>query len=102
MAGNSFEVLNPWAEAEAVVLKGLAPRLASLAGRKIGLLRNNKRAAEPILALLSGKLKARLPDLEFSWFRGNTFSASELEQGGPERLADWLKGVDAVVAAVGD
>jgi hypothetical protein len=102
MSANSYEVLSPWAEAEPVVLKGLAPRLNDLKGKKIGLLRNNKRAAEPILVLAARKLKERFPDAEFSWFRGTTFSASELEVGGRERLVDWLKGVDAVVAAVGD
>ena len=102
MTNNSFEVLSPWAEADPIPLKGLAPRLSTLSGKKIGLLRNNKRAAEPILELASRKLNEKYPDLEFSWFRGTTFSASELEQGGRDRLVDWLKGVDAVVAAVGD
>jgi hypothetical protein len=101
MADN-YEVLSPWAEADPIALKGLAPRLNNLAGKKIGLLRNNKRAAEPILLAASRKLKEKYPDIEFSWFRGTTFSASELEVGGKEKLEDWLKGVDAVVAAVGD
>ncbi len=102
MVENSYAVLSPWAEADPIPLKGLAPRLATLSGKKIGLLRNNKRAAEPILELASRRLKEKYPDLVFTWFRGTTFSASELEQGGREKLVDWLKGVDAVVAAVGD
>jgi hypothetical protein len=97
-----YEVLSPWAEADPIPLRGLAPRLTGLAGKKIGLLRNNKRAAEPILEVASRRLKEKYPDLEFTWFRGTSFSASELEQGGKERLLDWLKGVDAVVAAAGD
>ena len=99
---STYEVLSPWAEAAPIPLKGLAPRLQDLAGKKIGLLRNNKRAAEPILQLASEKLKAKYPALEFTWFKGTTFSASELQEGGREKLEDWLKGVDAVVAAVGD
>jgi hypothetical protein len=102
MTNNLYAVLSPWAEADPIPLKGLAPRLNDLAGKKIGLLRNNKRAGEPILQLASEKLKIVYPDLEFSWFRGTTFSASELQAGGREKLEDWLKGVDAVVAAVGD
>jgi hypothetical protein len=102
MAGNLFEVLSPWAEADPVPLKGLASRLASLSGKKIGLLRNNKRAGEPILQVAAKRLKERFPDIEISWFRGNTFSVSELEK---DRLAEfevWIKSVDAVIAAAAD
>jgi len=97
-----FEVLSPWAEADPVPLKGLAPRLDSLAGKKIGLLRNNKRAGEPILTVAAVKLKERFPDIEFSWFRGHTFSVSELEKGRLAEFEDWIKSVDAVIAAVAD
>jgi hypothetical protein len=102
MAGNLFEVLSPWAEADPIPLKGLAPRLANLSGKKIGLLRNNKRAGEPILQVAAKRLKERYPDIELSWFRGNTFSVSELEK---DRLAEfeaWIKSVDAVIAATAD
>jgi hypothetical protein len=98
----SFEVLNPWAEADPVPLKGLAPRLTNLAGKKIGLLRNNKRAGEPILNAASRILKEKYPDIEFSWFRGNTFAVSELEKNRLTEFEDWLKGVDAVLAAAAD
>jgi hypothetical protein len=98
----SYEVLSPWAEADPIPLKGLAPRLNDLKGKKIGLMRNNKRAGEPILKFASQKLKEKYPDLEFSWLRGTTFSISELQAGGRESLEDWLKTVDAVIAAVGD
>jgi hypothetical protein len=99
---NNFEVLNPWADADPVPLRGLAPRTSELAGKKIGLLRNNKRAAEPILKAASRQLKERFPDVEFSWFRGNTFSVSELEKNRLPEFEDWLKGVDAVLAAAAD
>lgn len=99
---SSFEVLSPWSEADPIPLKGLAPRLSTLAGKKIGLLRNNKRAAEPILTVASRILKEKFPDIEFSWFRGNTFSVSEQEKERLPEFEDWLKSVDAVVAAVGD
>jgi hypothetical protein len=98
----SYEVLSPWAEADPVPLKGLAPRLTDLAGKKIGLLRNNKRACEPILKAASRLLKERYPDIEFVWFRGNTFSVSELEKNRLTEFEDWLKSVDAVMAAAAD
>jgi hypothetical protein len=99
---NTYEVLNPWAEADPVTLKGLAPRLTELSGKKIGLLRNCKRAGEPILNTAARILKEKFPDIEFSWFRGNTFSVSELEKNRLQEFEDWVKGVDAVIAAAAD
>jgi hypothetical protein len=97
-----FEVLSPWAEADPIPLKGLAPRLESLAGKKIGLLRNNKRAAEAILNVAAKRLKEIYPDIEFSWFRGNSFSVSHLEKKRLPEFEDWIKSVDAVLAAAAD
>jgi hypothetical protein len=98
----AYEVLNPWAEADPVPLKGLAPRLTDLAGKKIGLLCNNKRAAPLILNAAEGILKRRYPSSTISWFRAKTFSVSSLEPENLGRFDDWIKGVDAVVGAVGD
>jgi hypothetical protein len=90
-----YEVLSPWAEANPVRPKGLtAPRLDSLEGKKIGLYRNNKKAAQPILTILEQKLKEKFPTSQFSWYN--------LHQTNIPEFDDWLKGVDAVVAAVGD
>jgi hypothetical protein len=97
-----YEVLSPWAEADPVPQKRMAPRLTDLAGKKIGLLRNNKRAAEPMLTVALQRLKELYPGLEFSWFRGNTFSVSQLEKSRLKEFEDWIKSMDAVVAAVGD
>jgi hypothetical protein len=101
-SNGSFEVLSPWADADPVPLHALAPRLNNLAGKKIGLLRNNKRAGEPILKAASRILKEKYPDIQFTWFRGNTFSVSELEKNRLTEFEDWLKGVDAVLAAAAD
>jgi hypothetical protein len=65
------------------------------------LLRNNKRAGESILAVTAKKLKEKFPDIEFSWYRGLSMSALELEKD-RSNFEDWIKGVDAVVAAIGD
>jgi hypothetical protein len=102
MAGDLYEVLSPWAEADPIPLKGLAPRLADMSGKKIGLLRNNKRAGEPILNVAARRLKERFPDVEFSWFKGNTFSVSELEKNRLGEFEDWITSVDAVIAAAAD
>lgn len=101
-AGFTYEVLSPWAEADPVPLKGLAPRINTLAGKKIGILRNNKRAAEPILQVATRILKEKYPDVVLSRFNGNTFSVSSLEKDRAKEFEDWIKSVDAVIAAVAD
>jgi hypothetical protein len=90
-----YEVLSPWAEAKPVPPKGLtAPRLDSLEGKNIGLYHNNKRAAQPILTILEKKLKARFPTTRITWYNTHQTNVPEFDE--------WLKNVDAVVAAVGD
>lgn len=98
----SYEVLSPWAEADPIPLKGLSPRLDDLAGKKLGLLCNNKRAAPIIVDAAEKILKDRYPDIETSTFNARTFSVSALERDRKEEFDDWVKGVDAVIAAVGD
>jgi hypothetical protein len=98
----TYEVLSPWAEADPVPLRGLSPRMDKLDGKKIGLLCNNKRAAPLILNVAERLLKERFPKIEISWFNSRTFSVSSLEKNREGEFSDWIKGVDAVIAAVGD
>jgi hypothetical protein len=97
-----YEVLSPWAEADPVPLKGLSPRLDKLDGKKIGLLCNNKRAAPLVLEATERLLKQRFPTAATSYFYARSFSVSSLEKDREGEFNDWLKGVDAVIAAVGD
>jgi hypothetical protein len=97
-----YEVLSPWAEADPIPLKGLAPRLDKLDGKKIGLLCNNKRAAPLILNVTEKLLKEKFPTVTISRFNARSFSVSSLEKDREGEFNDWIKGVDAVVAAVGD
>ena len=98
----SFEVLSPWAEADPIPLRGLAPRLDKLDGKKIGLLSNNKRAAPLILDVTEKLLKEKYPSIKVSRFSARTFSVSSLEKDREKEFNDWLMEVDAVIAAVGD
>ena len=99
---SQYEVLSPWADADAVVLKGLAPRLTSLEGKKIGLLHNVKRAARPMLAAVERELKDRFPTLQVDW-RGMQFmSVSEDEPEHRSEFEAWIQRNDAIVLAVGD
>jgi hypothetical protein len=97
-----YEVLSPWAEADPVTLHGLAPRPDRLEGKKIGLLCNSKRAAPLILDVTERLLKQRFPTATTSRFLAHSFSVSALEKDREGEFNDWLKGVDAVIASVGD
>ncbi len=99
---NQFEVLSPWAEADPVPLHGLSPRLDTLDGKKIGLLINNKRAAPVILETAEKIIREQYPTAQTSWFRAKSFSVSSLEPDRKQEFDDWIKGLDAVLAAVGD
>jgi hypothetical protein len=85
-----------------VPLRGLAERVPSLAGRKIGLFQDIKRAARPILTVVERRLKEKYPDVQTTWYAPQSMSASDLEPKNIAKFQDWVKGVDAVVAAVGD
>ena len=96
-----YEVLNPWAEVDPVPLKAISPRVADLTGKKIGLFINHKRAAPLIMTAVEQKLKERFPTAEFSYFH---FS-DRYEVGASAdkaKFEDWVKGLDAAIAAVGD
>ncbi|MGD0780359.1 MAG: hypothetical protein ABR954_06255 [Dehalococcoidales bacterium] len=98
----TYEVLSPWAEADPVQLKGLSPRLDKLDGKKIGLLCNNKRAATLILDVTEKLINEKFPSVSITKFFARSFSVSSLEKDREGEFNDWLKGVDAVIAAVGD
>ena len=100
--GGQYGVLSPWAEADPIPLKGLAPRLNGLSGKKIGLLFNYKRASRPILAEVQKKLKERFTNCEFSWYSDMRMGTSLIESPSKAEFEDWIKGVDAVIGAVGD
>ncbi|MBI4321615.1 MAG: hypothetical protein HY675_24230 [Chloroflexi bacterium] len=99
--GIGYDVLSPWAEADPVPPKGISSRLAGMTDKRIGLFVNSKGAAPAMQALVEHKLKARFPSLKFSsfLFKYNLEIAGTEEQAA---LEEWLKGVDAVVTAVGD
>ena len=97
-----YEVLSPWAEADPVSLKGISARLGDIAGKKIGLFCNSKRAARLILASIEKTIKERFPSAGTSWYDTTTPNIPEIESANKEKFIKWLEGIDAVVLAVGD
>ncbi len=100
--GNEYSVLSPWAERDPIPVKGISLRLPDLAGKKIGLFHNIKRASHPIMTTVERKLKARFPSIEINWYPSMLMDV--LEADGPQKakFEQWVNGVDAVVGAVGD
>ena len=101
-ANSKYEVLSPWAEADPIPLRGISPRIESLAGKKIGLFRNSKRAAAPLMNVIERRLKEKFPTAEFTEFANLRPNEMIIEQDVKTEFEDWLKGVDAVIATFGD
>lgn len=99
---SAYEVLSPWAEADPVPLRGISPRFEDMTGKKIGLFCNSKRAARLILGSIEKKLKERFSSIETSWYDSTIPNIPEIESENREKFIAWVKGVDAVILAVGD
>ncbi|MBN1904547.1 MAG: hypothetical protein JW927_05560 [Deltaproteobacteria bacterium] len=97
-----YEVLSPWAGVDPIPVRGLSARIDSISGKKIGLFANFKRAARPIMAEVEKRLKERFPDVETFLFDSTLPNVTETETVNKEKFTAWAKGVDAVIAAVGD
>lgn len=101
-SGVSYEVLSPWANADPVPYRGITRRLESLDGKRIGLFRNAKRAAEPTLKVVENRLKKRFPAISFVWFSNLKPNERAVSYDINESFETWVQGVDAVIASYGD
>ena len=97
-----FEALSPWADSDPIPVRGISPRLDSLAGKKVGLFVNSKRAAMPIAKSVDKRLKEMYPDIQTIIFHSTEPNVNEIETKNKEKFTAWVKGVDAVIAVVGD
>jgi len=97
-----FEVLSPWADADPIPLRGISPRIATLAGKKVGLFVNPKRAAKPIAESIDRRLKTMYPDIQTIVFNSTEANVNEIETKNKEKFTAWAKGLDAAIAVVGD
>jgi hypothetical protein len=97
-----YKVLNPWAEVDPKPVRGISPRLDTLAGKKVGLFANFKRAAMPIAQTIEKRLKEKYPDIQTSIFNSTLPNVTETETVNKEKFTAWAKGLNAVIAVVGD
>ena len=100
--GIQFEVLSPWADVDPIPLRGISPRLSSLAGKKIGLFVNPKRAAMPIAESIQRRLGAMYPDVQTIIYHSVGANVNEIETKNKDKFTAWAKGLDAAIAVVGD
>jgi hypothetical protein len=97
-----FEVLSPWADVDPIPLRGISPRIPTLAGKKIGLFVNPKRAAMPIAEEIDKRLKTMYPDIQTIIFHSVGANVNEIETANKEKFTAWAKSFDAAIAVVGD
>jgi hypothetical protein len=97
-----YEVLSPWADADPVPLRGITPRPVDLAGKKVGLFSNRKRAAVLTLGAVERGLLQKFPTVQTSWYECSTINTPEMLTEGKAKFEAWVAGVDAVVLSVAD
>jgi hypothetical protein len=99
-----FEVLSPWADIDPITFRGLtAPRLSDLEGKKIGLFASSKPISKRIIDAVEAKLKEKFPTTQTNvWVGQGPWAVLQIDTDRRESYKDWVKGVDAVIAAVGD
>jgi len=95
--GTSFRVLDP-TTTQSIATDGMAERPESLAGMRVGLLRNDKLNSEPLLDAIYDVLAERF--YVSSAYRVNKGDASRPAE--PEFLSDFSNEVDVALLANGD
>ena len=100
--GMEYEVLSPWADVDPVPLRGITSRPQDLAGKKIGLFLNHKRAGHLSLSAFEKELLQRIPTATTSWYECTGHNIPEMLTEGKAKFEAWVDSVDAVVLAVAD
>jgi hypothetical protein len=95
-SGNiEFKVLNPRGKIESVPATSPAPRLASLAGKTVGLYSNSKPGMDNFYTALEELFKKKYPDIKVKTMQGAFLIRDEDAQA-------FAREVDAFVYGVGD
>ena len=97
MAQSEHVLVNPVTQPVIAPFDG-APRLASLAGTRLGIIDDSKRNADVLLEELAEVLRTRYEITEVHWLRKRSASKA----ADPTALKDLTGKVDSVVIAIGD
>ncbi len=95
--GVELDLLNPKGVVNPPPMLGIAPRVANLDGKKIGMIHNNKPGAKTFLDAVEELLKAKYPSATFVHFDTNINLADK-----PEKYAAMAKACDAFILGSGD
>jgi len=101
-AGDRYEVMSPWGEADPIPLRGISPRINTLEGKKIGVFANSKRSAIPQARMTEKKLKGRFPTIQTEFYHSPEFNVMVVNTPNKEKFLDWINSIDAAVLMVGD
>ena len=94
---NEHVLVNPVTQPVIAPFNG-APRLASLAGTRVGLIDDSKRNADVLLEELADILRTRYEIAGVKWHR----KPSASRPADPEALKELVEECDSVVVAIGD
>ena len=94
---NEHVLVNPVTQPVIAPFNG-APRLASLAGTRVGLIDDSKRNADVLLEELAEILRTRYEIAGVKWHR----KPSASRPADPEALKELVEECDSVVVAIGD
>ncbi len=94
---NEHVLVNPVTQPVIAPFNG-APRLASLAGTRVGLIDDSKRNADVLLEELADILRTRYEISGVKWHR----KPSASRPADPEALKELVEECDSVVVAIGD
>ncbi len=95
--GVELELLNPKGVIDPPPMLGISPRAASLDGKRIGLIHNNKPGAKTFLDAIEELLKAKYPGAKFARFDTTINLADK-----PEKYAQMANACDAFILGSGD
>ena len=95
--GKEYVLVNPTTQAIVAPFNG-APRLASLAGTRLGIIDDSKRNADVLLEELVDLLRARYEISEVTWHR----KPSASRPADPKAIQDLARDCDSVIIAIGD
>ncbi|MCH8282903.1 MAG: hypothetical protein J4O03_16300 [Chloroflexi bacterium] len=92
-----YVLVNPTTEAIVAPFDG-APRLASLAGTRLGVIDDSKRNADVLLEELVELLRTRYEISEVKWHR----KPSASRPADPAAIKELVENCDSVIIAIGD
>ena len=94
---NEYTLVTPTTEAIVAPFNG-APRLATLAGTRLGIIDDSKRNADVLLEELADILRTRYEISDIKWHR----KPSASRPADPSAIRDLAEHCDSVIIAIGD